>query len=84
MTPEQTKAVAVIPAKSPTFRQNAAKYGLVPAIAGWASGANAAIDVSGVTDLVDEAIAAALLIGVAYLGFIAGISIYKKLRGAAT
>ena len=83
MTPT-SKAVTVIPAKQATFRQNAAKYGLLPAIAGWASGANAAIDASPVTDLIGQAVTAAALIGVAYLGYVAGVAIYKKLRGAAT
>lgn len=45
--------------------------------------ANAAIDVAPVTTLVGEAVVAAGVIGLAFLGFKAGMALFKSLRSAA-
>lgn len=45
--------------------------------------ANAAIDVAPVVTLVGEAVVAAGVIGLAFLGFKAGIALFKSLRSAA-
>ena len=47
-----------------------------------APAANAAIDASAVTSLIGDGVTAAALVGVAWLGYHAGIAIYKKLRSA--
>lgn len=44
--------------------------------------ANAAIDVASVTTTIGEGVVAAGVIGLAFLGFRAGIAIFKNLRGA--
>lgn len=46
------------------------------------SAANAAIDISGVTTVITDGVAAAMVIGLGFLGFKAGIAIFKQLRGA--
>lgn len=68
-----------------SFKNNARKYGVVVATFGAlaANNANAAIDISPITTLITEAVAAAVAIGIGFLGFVAGMAIYKKLRGAA-
>jgi len=48
-----------------------------------ANAANAAIDVASITTLVTEGVAAAAVIGLAFLGFKAGIAVFKSLRSAA-
>lgn len=47
------------------------------------AGSFAAIDVTSVTSLITEAVTAATAIGIGFLGFTAGMAIYKRLRGAA-
>ena len=61
------------------------RYGklVVASAAGYAGAASAAIDVTSVTTVVTEGVAAAAVIGLAFLGFKAGIAIYKSLRSAA-
>lgn len=54
--------------------------GVLMAIAG---SSQAAIDITPITTLITEAVTAATAIGVAYLAFVAGMAIYRKLRGAA-
>lgn len=44
--------------------------------------ANAAIDISPITDLITQAVTAATAIGIGFLAFTAGMAIYRKLRGA--
>lgn len=48
-----------------------------------AGAANAAIDTASITSIVTEGVTAAGVIGLAFLGFKAGIAIFKNLRGAA-
>lgn len=48
-----------------------------------AASVNAAVDITPITALITEAVTAAVAIGIGFLGFTAGMSIYKKLRGAA-
>ena len=45
--------------------------------------ANAAIDVASVTTTIGEGVVAAGVIGLAFLGFKAGIAIFRNLRSAA-
>lgn len=52
------------------------------ALAVAAGSANAAIDIAPITELITQAVTAATAIGIAFLGFVAGMAIYKKLRGA--
>lgn len=45
--------------------------------------ANAAIDITPITTLLVEAVTAATAIGIGFLGFMVGMAVYRKLRGAA-
>lgn len=65
--------------KKPTLVQ---KLAVAAAVAAPVA-ANAAIDVSDVTTTIGEGVVAAGLIGVAFLGFKAGIAIFRSLRSAA-
>ena len=47
-----------------------------------ATGANAAIDVSSLITVVGEGVVAAVVIGLAFLGFKGGIAVFKSLRSA--
>lgn len=68
--------------KKPNEAQNLlAKLGVGVALAAPLA-ANAAIDVAAVTTTIAEGVVAAGVIGLAFLGFRAGIAIFKNLRGA--
>lgn len=58
------------------------KLGVAAAVAAPVA-ANAAIDVSAVTTTIGEGVVAAGVIGLAFLGFKAGIAIFRQLRSAA-
>ena len=73
----QTKNVVVSNAKT-GFRPALALSTLV-----LATSANAAIDVASITTTIGEGVAAAAIIGLAFLGFKAGIAVFKSLRSAA-
>ena len=64
---------------SPRRRFNKVVVGLVAASPLLA---NAAIDVSEITTLLGEGVVAAAVIGLGFLGFKAGIAIFKNLRSA--
>lgn len=69
--------------KKPNAAQNLlTKLGVVSALAAPLA-ANAAIDVAAVTTTIGEGVVAAGIIGLAFLGFKAGIAIFKSLRAAA-
>lgn len=74
------KAPAVYrPSRTTAFKQALVTAAVVMA----ASAANAAdIDITPITSMITSAITAATAIGIGFLGFTAGMAIYKKLRGA--
>lgn len=65
---------------SPRRRFNKVVVGLVAASPLLA---NAAIDITPVTTVITDGVAAAIVIGLGFLGFKAGIAIFKQLRSAA-
>lgn len=68
--------------KKPNAAQNLlTKMGVV-AVTAAPLAANAAIDVASVVTLISEGVVAAGIIGLGFLGFKAGIAIFKNLRGA--
>ena len=81
---EQQKMGLVLVQKKPNRLQKYVNRGSV-ALAAASTGvaANAAYDVSGILDNLGLAVTAAATIGVAWLGFTAGIAIWRNLRAAA-
>lgn len=68
--------------KKPNAAQNLlTKLGVV-AVAAAPLLANAAIDITPVTTVITDGVAAAIVIGLGFLGFKAGIAIFKQLRSA--
>lgn len=76
-------AVAVVPAQKRKFMHTVKQTAVAVAAVAVAGAANAAVDITPITTLITEAVTAATAIGIGFLGFTAGMSIYKKLRGAA-
>lgn len=81
---EQQKMGLVLVQKKPNRLQKYVNRGAV-ALAAASTGvaANAAYDVSEILDNLALAVTAAATIGVAWLGFTAGIAIWRNLRSAA-
>lgn len=67
----------------PSFAKRYLPAATAVALTAVAGSASAAIDIAPITTLITEAVTAAVAIGIGFLGFTAGMSIYKKLRGAA-
>lgn len=59
------------------------RVALGSALVSLASASNAALDVTGATSVIADGVVAAGVIGVAYLGFVAVVKIWKRL-GSAT
>lgn len=68
--------------KKPNAAQNLLTKMGVGAVAASPLLANAAIDVAEITTLLGEGVVAAAVIGLGFLGFKAGIAIFKNLRSA--
>ena len=87
MTKDQQNHLSVIHAQqvsAPNRAQTLLNRGAVVATVATATGAaSAAYDVSEILDNLGLAVTAAATIGVAWLGFTAGIAIWRNLRAAA-
>lgn len=87
MTEQQKTGLALVQVKKQsrldTFFKKAAVVATVASASGIASAADISFDVSGIVTTIGLAVAAAATIGVTWLGFTAGIAIFRQLRGAA-
>lgn len=82
MSASQTQHIEVVSNAKTGFRRSLAQAGVV-VMATAAGAANAAIDVASITSTISEGVVAAAAIGLAFLGFKAGIAVFKSLRSAA-
>ena len=84
MTEQQKLGLAQVQVKKQSRFQTYLNRGAVVATVATATGAaSAAYDVSQILDNLGLAVTAAATIGVAWLGFTAGIAIWRNLRAAA-
>ena len=84
MTEQQKLGLAQVQVKKQSRFQTYLNRGAVVATVATATGAaSAAYDVSEILDNLSLAVTAAATIGVAWLGFTAGIAIWRNLRAAA-
>ena len=84
MTEQQKLGLAQVQVKKQSRLQTYLNRGAVVATVATATGAaSAAYDVSEILDNLGLAVTAAATIGVAWLGFTAGIAIWRNLRAAA-
>ncbi len=84
MTEQQKLGLAQVQVKKQSRFQTYLNRGAVVATVATATGAaSAAYDVSEILDNLGLAVTAAATIGVAWLGFTAGIAIWRNLRAAA-
>ena len=84
MTEQQKIGLAKVQVKKQSRFQTYLNRGAVVATVATATGAaSAAYDVSEILDNLGLAVTAAATIGVAWLGFTAGIAIWRNLRAAA-